>query len=335
MNAALLLGHYVQLFFGDYLTTQRNLSPHTIASYRDAFKLLLRYVANVKRRTVADLTFEDLGPDAVLGFLDDLEKHRHNSARTRNSRLAAIHSFFRYVAAHEPPLLGLCQRVAAIPMKKSPMPAIVYLEQDEVADILASIDQSTQLGRRDHLLITMLFETGARAQEIASLRTSSLRLGPCPQLTIIGKGRKERVCPLRASTVALIRAHLRVRDAGACNEPLFVGARGESLTRIGVLRAVQRHARQAAKASVRLATKRIGAHTFRHACAVHLLRAGNDLSVIRSWLGHVSIVTTDHYTEIDMKTKRQALDVSAPIPTSRRRPSWQRRPDLLTWLEGL
>ncbi|MFN7970813.1 MAG: tyrosine-type recombinase/integrase [Acidobacteriota bacterium] len=335
MTESALLGHYVQLFFGDYLTTQRNLSPHTIASYRDAIKLLLIYAASKKGRPVADLAFDDFGPDVVLGFLEDLEKRRHNSIRTRNSRLAAIHSLFRYVGAHEPTLLGLCQRVSAIPTKRAPSTNVNYLEQDEVDAILAAVDQSTALGRRDHLLITLLFETGVRAQEVAGLRTRSLRLEGCPQVTVLGKGRKERVCPLRESTAARIRAHIRERDVGARDEPLFVGTHGAELTRIGVLRAVQRHVRRASRGSPRLAAKRIGAHTFRHSAAVHMLRAGNDLSVIKSLLGHVSIMTTDQYTDIDMKTKRQALEASAPIKARRRRASWQRKPDLLKWLESL
>jgi len=324
------IGHHVQAFFADYLTTQRDMSPHTISSYRDSVKLMLAFAARRRHKEVAALTFEDLGPQVVLGFLNDLEKTRCNTTRTRNARLAAIHTLFGYVAAHEPRLLGLSQRICAIPVKKTKTPCITYLEYDEVLHILASIDMGTALGRRDYLLILLLFETGARASEVVSLRTSSLRFATPAQVRILGKGRKERICPLRKKTAALIRAHLRERDVMSLDAPLFVGLRGEPLSRFGLLRLVQRRARTAAKTMPSLAKKRIGPHTFRHATAIHLLRAGNDLSVVRSWLGHVSIVTTDHYTE-----KRRALDASEPVPPRRRQASWKKNQDLLAWLEAL
>lgn len=329
------IGCHVQAFFTDYLMAQRDTSPHTVASYRDAVKLLLAFAARRRHKEVAALTFEDLGPEVVLGFLDDLEKNRKNTSRTRNTRLAAIHTFFRYVAAHEPQLLGLCQRICAIPVKKTRSSSITYLDYEEVLHILASIDLSTPLGRRDYLLILLLFETGARAQEIVSLRTSSLQFTEPAQVRILGKGRRERICPLRKRTAALIRKHLRERDVMSVDAPLFVGLRGEPLSRFGLLRLVQRHVRTAAKTRPSLAKKRIGPHTFRHAAAIHLLRAGNDLSVVRSWLGHVSIITTDHYTEIDIETKRRALDTSEPVPSRRRGPFWKKNPDLLAWLEAL
>ena len=328
------IGSHIQAFFADYLT-QRNMSPHTIASYRDSVKLLLAFAACHLRKDVAALTFEDLGPNVILKFLDDIENTRGNSTRTRNARLAAIHTLFGYVAAHEPQLLGLSQRICVIPVKRSVTPCITYLEYEEVLHILASIDQSRHLGRRDYLLILLLFETGARASELVSLRTSSLRLEEPAQIRILGKGRKERVCPLRKKTAALIRAHLRERDVMGLDTPVFVGLRGEPLSRFGLLRLVQRHVRTAAKTMPSLGKKRIGPHTFRHAAAIHLLRAGNDLSVIRSWLGHVSIVTTDHYTEIDIEAKRRALEASEPVLSPRRNPSWKKDPDLLAWLEAL
>ena len=329
------IGSHIQAFFADYLIAQRDMSPHTIASYRDSVKLLLAFAARRWHKGVAALTFEDLGPDIVLEFLDHIEKTRGNATRTRNARLAAIHTLFGYVAAHEPQLLGLSQRICAIPVKKSMASCITYLDYEEVLHILASIDQSRPLGRRDYLLILLLFETGARASELVSLRTSSLRFIEPAQVRILGKGRKERICPLRKKTAALIRAHLRERDVMSLDAPLFVGLRGEPLSRFGLLRLVQRHVRTAAKTMPSLAKKRVSPHTFRHAAAVHLLRAGNDLSVVRSWLGHVSIVTTDHYTEIDIEAKRRALDASEPVPSRRRSSSWKKDPDLLAWLEAL
>lgn len=326
---------HVQAFFGDYLTTQRALSPNTVLSYRDTFKLFLSFAARHRRKDVTALNFDDVGSDTVLAFLDDVEKNRKCSVRTRNARLAALHTFFRYVAEREPRLLDTCHRVSAIPVKKTQIRNPVYLEHDEVLHILRAIDRSTCLGRRDHLLVHLLYETGARAQEVAGLRTSALRLSKPYQVRILGKGRKERICPLRAKTATLIRQLLRERGiADQEDAPLFVGPRGETLTRYGVLRAVQRRVREAATSMPTLASKRVGAHTFRHSAAVHLLRSGNALPVIRSWLGHVSITTTDHYTEIDLEMKKRALEASEPVPTPGRS-SWKKDPDLLAWLEAL
>lgn len=329
------LGQHVQAFFGDYLTTQRNLSPNTVLSYRDAFKLFLRFAAAHHKKPVVGLGFNDIGSDTVLAFLHDLEVTRGCSVRTRNARLSALHTFYRYVGAHEPMVLGLCEQVSAIPIKKAPQKPVVYLEYDEVVHILETIDGSTVLGRRDRLLIHVLFETGARAQEVADMRASDLRLSPPCQVRIYGKGRKERICPVRRTTALLAREHLNERHCTDGEDaPLFVGMRGDALTRHGVLRAVQRRVRAASDTMPSLRKKKVGAHTFRHTAAIHLLRSGNALPVVRSWLGHVSVVTTDHYTRIDLETKRQALEATEPVATTEP-PSWKRDPDLLQWLEAL
>jgi site-specific recombinase XerD len=334
--AAPSLGRIVQTFFHDYLISQRGLSPNTILSYRDAFKLFLAFAAQHHKRPLAELGFAHLSPETVLAFLESLEEKRHSSVRTRNARLAALHTFFRYVAGREPGLLGLCQRVAAIPVKKGALAPSVYLERDEVLHILGTIDRSTALGRRDHLLLLLLFESGMRAQEIATLSTGAVRLAAPPQLRVLGKGRKERLCPLRPTTARLLRDHLAERALSAPGHAtLFASVRGEPLTRIGVLRVVQRRVREAANTLPSLASKRVGAHTFRHAAAIHLLRSGNDISVVRNWLGHVSVASTDRYTEIDTEAKRRALEASEPTPIRRRRPSWRRNPGLLAWLEAL
>ena len=233
-------------------------------------------------------------------------------------------------------MLEICQRISAIPVKKTGQVPAVYLEYDEVMHIVDAIDLSTSLGRRDHLLLAVLFETGARAQEIAAMRTKAFRLESPRQVRIFGKGGKERICPLRASTATLIRKHLGERSLGPDDDaPLFIGARGQPLTRHGVLRAVQRRVHEASKTMPRLADKRVGAHTLRHTAAVHLLRSGNALPVIRSWLGHVSVTTTDHYTQVDLEMKRRALEATEPATSTRRTPSWKKDPDLLEWLEAL
>ena len=329
------LGQYVQRFFGDYLTRQRRLSANTILNYRDAIKLLLRFSAAHHGKTVADLGFADVDADTVLAFLSHLETHRRCSVRTRNTRLAAVHTFFRYVAGHEPGLLALCQQIAVIPVKRAPQSAPTYLDYDEVVHILKTIDDTTPLGRHDRLLVHLLFETGARAQELAALRTTDLHLAPPYQARILGKGEKERICPLRASTARRVRRYLNERGLrDGSDAALLVGMDEHPLTRHGILRAVQRHVRAASVTLPSLARKQVGAHTFRHAAAIHLLRAGNPLPVVRSWLGHVSVVTTDHYTRIDLETKRRALEAAEPIPTPTKQ-SWQPEPDLLRWLEAL
>ena len=190
---------------------------------------------------MAALGFDDVGADTVLAFLEDLEKSRKCSVRTRNARLSALHTFFRYVAVHEPRVLDLCQRVSAIPVKRTQQKPPVYLECDEVRHVLDTLDRSTALGRRDHLLLVILFETGARAQEVATMRASSFRFSSPRQVRIHGKGRKERLCPLRASTATLVLDHLRERGLRRDDDaPLFVGPTGRPLTRHGILRAVQR-----------------------------------------------------------------------------------------------
>jgi integrase/recombinase XerD len=330
------LGEYVQTFFGDYLTNQRNLSPNTVLSYRDAFKLFLTFAARHRGKHVVDLDFGDVGPDTVLAFLEDLQRTRRCSVRTRNARLAALHTFFRYVAAHEPQVLGLCQQVSNIPVKKTSRSTPVYLEYDEVLHVLDTIDRSTQLGRRDHLLVHILFETGARAEEVATMSASSFRLTPPCQVRIVGKGRKERSCPIRSSTARAIREYLHARGLTTDDDvPFFVGQRRYGLTRHGILRAVQRRVRAASATLPTLADKRVGAHTFRHTAAVHLLRSGNALPVIRSWLGHASVVTTDQYAHIDLEMKRRALEATEPPATTSAVTAWKEDASLLAWLEAL
>ncbi|MFC1708112.1 tyrosine-type recombinase/integrase, partial [Planctomycetota bacterium] len=305
----------VQMFFADYLIAQRRLSPNTVLSYRDAFKLFLNFASRHRRKPVTHLEFDDLGVETVLAFLEHLETTRGCSVRTRNARLAALHTFFRYVATQEPPLFGLCQRISAIPVKRTAHRPPEYLEHDEAKFVLDTIDRSTLLGRRDHLLLRVLFETGARAEEAATMRAEAFRLSPPhqQQVRILGKGNKERICPLRRTTAALVRAHLEERGVALDSDaPLFLSIRGTALTRFGILRAVQRRVRYAAASFPALNKKCVGAHTFRHSAAIHLLRSGNALPVIRSWLGHVSVATTGIYTEVDLEAKRKALEKSAP-----------------------
>lgn len=329
------LAKLVQTFFADYLVAQRDLSPHTVLAYRNAMKLYLGFVDRRAKKPITDLGFGDHSPEGVLAYLKDLEKQRGNSPRTRNARLVAMHTFFRFVSAREPQLLDLCQRILAIPIKKTEPPVVVYMEHAEFLHVLATVDRRTPLGRRDYLVLRLLFDTRARAQEIANVRTPALHDRPA-QIRLLGKGRKEWICPLRAETIPFIRDYLsECGVAPGDNVPLIARARGGPLTRRGILQIVKRHVARAAPTMPSRGKKSVVAHSLRHDAALHLHRSGNDISTVRSWLGHVSGVTTDHYTEIDAEMKRKALEsTEAPAPP-KRVPSWERDKDLLAWLEAL
>jgi site-specific recombinase XerD len=249
------LGRALRGFFADYLARVRGASPHTIRSYRDTFVLLLRFVAMRRQRSVAALDVSDLGPQEVLDFLHDLEVERHNIPATRNVRLAAVHAFFRYCAAETPEHVEHCQRVLAVPFKRTRSRAVAYLEFAEIQAILATIDRSTINGRRDYVLLATMFNTGARVQEIVTLRVADLRLEAPPHLRLFGKGGKERICPLWPQTAELLRTLLAEGNQSRADHPLFVNHRGEPLTRFGVRYILAKHCRQACKTIPTLATK--------------------------------------------------------------------------------
>ena len=236
-------------FFADYLPRVRGTSPHTVHGYRDTFVLLLRFIANRRRRSVADLDVEDLGPPDVLEFLHHLEVERRNIAATRNVRLAAIHAFFRYCAAEHPERIEHWQRVLAVPFKRARSRPVEYLEFAEIQAVLAAIDRSTTNGRRDYALLASMFNTGARVQEIVALRVADLRLEPPPHLRLFGKGRKERICPLWPQSAELLRALIAERGNHARpDQPLFVNHRGAPLTRFGVRYILAKYCTQAREA---------------------------------------------------------------------------------------
>lgn len=331
-----ILSAAIQGFLSDYLPRQRACSPHTILSYRDSLKLLLKFVAGV-RRQVTELTVEHFNPAAIAAFLDHLEKQRGNGAATRNVRLTAIHSFFEYLGREYPECLLQAQRVLNVPFKRTTQRTVDYLDADELRQILEAVDRSTPLGRRDYLLLVLLFNTGARIQEIVSLDTTDLRLNPPASIKFLAKGKKERLCPLWPETVKLLRQFCQ--ETGLTLEeakPLFCNHRGGRLTRFGARLIVQRQARRALNACPALAKKRIHPHVLRHSTAVHLLKAGVDLSTIAHWLGHASINTTHKYLAMDVEAKRAALAAAGPVlaknsRTARRRVS----ENLIQWLESL
>ena len=329
------LPRLLQDFFRVHLVARRNLSPHTVRAYRDALVLLLRFAALRRARNVTRLDLTCLGQPTILAFLEDLETSRDNGIRTRNARLAAIHSFFRYVAAEEPAAAELCRSVLSIPAKRAPQPALVCLSRDEITHLLHTPDDTRRKGRRDAALLWFLYNTGARAQEVVDVRLPALRLSAPAQVRLYGKGRKERLCPLWAETVKRLRHMLRDRDTDdSDDQPLFLNLAGRPLTRFGLGHIVRTCVATAATSCPSLATQAISPHTFRHATALHLLQSGVELNVVRCWLGHASIETTHSYIEVDLEMKRAALAATAPPEDGLRHSTW-REPDLLAWLEAL
>lgn len=331
------LARALRHFFTDHLPRLRGMSPHTIQSYRDSLVLLLRFLASNRGRAAATLDFEDIDVGAVVAFLNHLEQHRHNSTATRNVRLAAIHAFFRYVAAQHPDRLEQVQHLLGIPFKRSRARPIEYLEYEEIQAVLSAVDRSTQEGRRDYALLATLFNTGARVQEILDLRGSDLQLAKPFQLRLLGKGRKERLCPLWPQTAQILRAfcteqQLDLRSQGR----VFLNHRGNPLTRFGVRYILAKHLHRATPATPSLAKKRLHPHSMRHSTAVHLLKAGVDLSTISQWLGHASVNTTNRYATIDLDMKRQAIARVRPAGDHRGGPApWRSDTSILAWLESL
>lgn len=324
-------------FFADYLPGVRGMSPHTVHSYRDAFMLLLRFLATRHGRPVVTLDFPDIAPDDALAFLDHLEAERGNGTTTRNTRLAALHAFARYAAASHPEHMELCQRLLALPFKRTRQRVVEYLETDEIRALLEAPDCTTPDGRRDHALLLTLFNTGARVQEVVDLRPCDLQLVRPLQVRLRGKGRKERLCPLWPQTAEALRALLSEREIDfAAAQPLFRNHRGNPMTRFGVRYLLRKHAGRAQSAATTLATKRVHPHALRHTTAVHLLQAGVDLVTISHWLGHASVETTNRYAAVDLDTKRAALAKTRPVgDIDPALAAWRKDATILAWLEAL
>lgn len=331
------LGRALRGFFVEHLPGVRGLSRHTVLSYRDALALFLRFLVTHRNRPVVELDLDDLDPDCVIAFLDHLEKDRGNCVATRNSRLAALHAFARYVAPHAPEHLATSQRLLAVPFKRAGLRVVEYLEGEELRAMLAAVDRRTREGRRDHTLLLTLLNTGARVQELLDIRPVDLQLERPLQVRLCGKGRKERFCPLWPQTAEALRSLVAESGLGDSSmERLFRNRRGEPLTRFGV-RYLLRTCAQRAQASVpSLARKRVHPHTMRHSAAVHLLQSGVDLVSISHWLGHASVETTNRYAVVDLETKRAAVAKAGPIGDTVLAPSaWRSDASVLEWLESL
>jgi site-specific recombinase XerD len=330
-----LLPH-VQAFFTEYLTGHRGLSPNTVKAYRDALKLFFAFACVHNKRAAAQLALEDLTAKVVLAFLSDIETRRGNSVVTRNLRLAAVKALAGYLIGQDPLCAGEYQRVTAIPVKRAPRRVMGYLEVAEVQAILKVINRSTPSGERDYVLLSLLYNTGARVQEICDLRIDSLRLNTPAVVTIVGKGRKTRHVPLWKETAQLLRSYLAREATISPERALFLNARGTPLGRFGVRHILQTHVRQASKTCHSLEDRPVGPHTMRHATAMHLLQAGVDLSIIRSWLGHVSLATTHGYVEIDLAMKRKALAACRPQGRPQDlKPFLDRNRDVIRWLDSI
>jgi site-specific recombinase XerD len=329
---------HLTAFLTNYLPAQRNASPNTVKAYRDAFVLLLRYCRDARGLAPERLALKQIDPPLVLGFLDHLEKDRGCSARTRNLRLTALHSFFRYLQAEDPSLLLPCQRILAIPLQRQAGSPVDYLSPASLAAILRQPDLTRRAGRRDAVLLSLLYDTGTRVQELINLSVRDVRLASPSQIRVTGKGRKTRIVPLMDSTVALLRGYVEeqgLTDPEHMDKPLFPNRRGGRLSRSGVRYLVAKYTERAGAAEAGLALPTVSPHTFRHSKAMHLLQSGNPLVVIRDFLGHADLKSTEVYARSDLDMKRQALDKAREKSPTLAIPSWTKDESLLDWLSSL
>jgi integrase/recombinase XerD len=327
-----LLAPTLEAFFTERLIGQRRASPHTVVSYRDTFALLLAFANTQTGRPPSRLQLEDLDAPLIGAFLEHLEKQRHNSARTRNTRLAAVHSLFRFAALRHPEHAALIQRVLAIPPKRADRPLVTFLTDPEVDALLAAPDRSCWIGRRDHALLLLAIQTGLRVSELIGLRCHDASLGRGPHLRCEGKGRKTRVTPLTSQTVAVLRAWL-AEQHGDPVDPLFPASHGGRMSRDAVERLLTKHAKVAQRACPSLIGKPLSPHTLRHTSAMRLLHAGVDTTVIALWLGHETTRTADAYLHADLALKEKALARTTPPNTRAGR--YQAPDSLLAFLASL
>lgn len=312
----------LEAFFTERLVGQRQASPHTIAAYRDTMRLLLRFAAERLGKQPSTLDLAELDAPLIAAFLDDLEHRRRNGARTRNARLAAIRSLYRFAALRHPEHAAVIARVLAIPPKRFDRALVTFLTEEEAAALIAAPDKTTWIGRRDHALLVVALEAGLRASELTGLRCADLKLGAGAHLSCLGKGRKQRVTPLSGAAVAVLRAWLGERP-GATDEPLFPTRTGARMSRDALERRLAKHAARAAEKCPSLEGKRVTPHVLRHTAAMRLLQAGVDTSVIALWLGHEKVETTQVYVHADLAIKERALSRTRPTDTKpgRYRPS--------------
>ena len=330
------LPHLVESFFRDHLQRAHGASPHTVRAYRDTLRLLLLHLADTKGCSVAGLQLDDLQVEAITNFLAHLESERGNKAVTRNCRLAAIRSFFRHLLRQDVSHAEQYHRVLSLPTKKAKVSLATYLEPEDVHIILGKPDCRTPLGLRDYALLLFLYNSGARVSEALAVQGQDLDLTKPPQVRLHGKGGKDRICPLWEETATALQRLPTVRQADP-GDTIFLSNRGKPLSRDGVAYILGKYVRMAINDIPTLRRRRITPHVLRHSCAVALLQAGNDITVIRDYLGHASVATTSRYVTTNLKMKREALEAfwkRAGIAPARVTP-WQPKPDLLAFLDSL
>ncbi|MEI8375832.1 MAG: tyrosine-type recombinase/integrase [Planctomycetota bacterium] len=331
-----LLSPWVRRFLLEYLVAERNLARNTQKSYRDALQQFLPFIARAAHRRMERLRIDDVSPARTRGFLQDLEKTRHCGIATRNQRLAAIRSLARFIGLYSPEHLEWSGQIRTIASKKVARPLIGYLEKDELDALLKAPDHRTPQGRRDYAVLLFLYNTGARADEVAQMRMGDLDLGAvssrdASSVVLHGKGNKLRRCPLWPKTVDELRPLI---DHRALSQHVFLNRRGRPITRFGIHALVERYAARVAMNLPSVANKRVSPHTIRHTTATHLLRAGVDINTIRAWLGHVSISTTNVYAEVDLEMKAKAL-AKCEIQDGRPKKPWRKNPGIMEFLRSL
>ena len=330
--STLTLGRLVHDFFLDYLSQQKGLRQSTVRSYRDTLRLFLPFVANAARRPISRLQLEELNLERALAFLQHMEQVRHNCVSTRNQRLAALRTFFEYLGRRSPEVLHLCQQIAAIPTKRTPRPDTRFIGREQVEALFNRLPDIGRLALRDRTLLLFLYNTGARVQEVADLRIEHLTLERPPWVRLHGKGGKWRQCPLWQETAKHLATLIHQR-ASERQDAVFVSASGQPMTRFGIYKRV-RHLTAGVETTGSAAdSRRVSPHVWRHTAAVHLLEAGNDVNVIRGWLGHASLNTTNRYAEITMRMKTEAMTLCAPSGSDAT--PWRDDPSLLKWLTSL
>lgn len=336
----LTLGKILYDYFEQDLKLIRGLLPSSIHSYSDTIRLFLQFLVQDTHHKITRIPISELTANCVIRFLQHLEVQRHNSIQTRNQRLVALNTFFNYLASRMPEMIAEAERVADIPHKRVSPPQTIYLERDEIDTLFCKMPLKGRFALRDRTLLMFLYNTGARVQEAADLHVSHLKLDNQPQVYLHGKGDKWRICPLWKNTCTLISQLLKENYFDAKPEyPVFTSHKGRALTRFGIYKIVQHHTSILKKKNAKGEFIHISPHTFRHTTAVHLLEAGVDVNIIRAWLGHVSLETTNRYAEININMKQNALQVCEP-PSSiskgfPRKQIWKDDQALLSWLESL
>ena len=335
MKKELYLSHYIRLFLVQFLPHEKGVSENTILAYRDALKLLLKYCADSLHMKIDTLHCGQITKEIICKFLDHQEQKNGYTPNTRNLRLAAFKSFFSYLGREAPQYLDNSQKINTIPQKKIPHKTVDYLESEELKAIMDSIDSKSRNGIRDQCLLLLMYNTGARVQEIVDIKLNDLRLDTASQVKLTGKGKKERVIPLWDDTIEMIKTYIQKRKPKQEDENhLFLNDKGDKITRFGIRYIIKKYTNQAIKKLPSLKLKKISPHTIRHTTATHLLQAGNELNLVRLWLGHASLNTTHMYIEINMKLKKEILSRAESPKLKQERKNWK-VPKILQWLEEL